>query len=123
MCLTDVVTAYLYGSLDHINYMKIPSLHGSNQFGHMWYNCLGEYLLNEGYKNDYIRPSIFIKRANSGFAIIIVQVDDLNIIRTSKEILKVVVHLKTEFEIKDLRKTKSCRDLQMKHLRDEIFIH
>lgn len=63
MHLMDVVTAYLYGSLDNEIYMKIPegfkmpnahnsksremfsiklqrSLYGLKQSGRMWYNCL-----------------------------------------------------------------------------------
>jgi len=69
----DVVTAYLYGSLENDIYMKLPeefnlpnkanskedysiklnkSFYGLKQSGRMWYNRLSEYLLKEGYKND-----------------------------------------------------------------------
>ena len=93
MHLMDVVTAYLYGSLDHNIFMKIPealkvpeaynvpkayknsqencsirlqkSLYVLKQSGRMWYNRLSEYLLNEGYKNDPICPCIFIRRSKS----------------------------------------------------------
>ena len=64
----DVVTTYLYRSLDNDIYMKIPegykmpdtynsksrsmysiklqrSLYGLKQSGRMWYNCLSEYPL------------------------------------------------------------------------------
>ena len=72
MRLMDVVTAYLYGSLDTDIYMKIPdgvklpenhgpremfsvklkrSLYGLKQSGRMWYNRLSEYLVNQGCKN------------------------------------------------------------------------
>ena len=69
MCLMDVVTTYLYGSLDHNIFMKIPEalivpkayknlkescsiklqkfLYGLKQSGRMWYNRLSEYLLKE----------------------------------------------------------------------------
>ena len=86
----------------------------------MWYNRLSEYLLREGYKNDHICPCVFIKKANLGYAIIVVYVDDLNIIGTLKEILKAVDCLKKEFEIKDLEKMKFCLGLQIEHLRDGI---
>ncbi|GJU48086.1 retrovirus-related pol polyprotein from transposon TNT 1-94 [Tanacetum coccineum] len=46
-------------------------------------------------------------KTTSGFVIIAVYVDDLNIIGTSKEINEVVVHLKKEFEMKDLAKSLS----------------
>jgi hypothetical protein len=75
MRLMDVVTAYLYGSLDNDIYMKIPegykmleaynsksrnmssiklqrSLYGLKQSGRMWYNRLTEYLLKEGFENN-----------------------------------------------------------------------
>ena len=66
MCLMDVITAYLYGSIDNDIHMKIPegfklpeavstkprsmfsfklqrSFYGLKQFGLMWYNRLSEY--------------------------------------------------------------------------------
>ena len=130
-----LVTAYLYGSLDSDIYMKIPegfkmpeaynsisrdmcsiklqrSLYGLKQSGRMWYNRLSEYLLKEGYVNNTICPCVFIKRSDSGFAIIAVYVDDLNIIGTPEELNKTISYLKKEFEMKDLEKTKSvlaCR--------------
>jgi len=83
--LMDVVTAYLYGSLENDIYMKLPegfnlpesynsysresysiklnkSLYGLKQSGRMWYNRLSEYLIKEGYKNDLICPCIFYKK-------------------------------------------------------------
>ncbi len=86
MQLMDVVTAYLYGSLDSDIYMKIPdgisipngsanrkmycvklkrSLYGLKQSGRMWYNRLSEYLLQKGYSNNDDCPCIFIKRSST----------------------------------------------------------
>ena len=85
--LMDAVTTYLYGSLDNNIYMKIlegykmpktynpisrsmysfklqRSLYGLKQFGRMWYNCLSEYLLKEGFENNPICPCVFIKKKN-----------------------------------------------------------
>ena len=85
MRLMDVVTTYLYGSLDNDIYMKIPegykmpetynptsrsmysiklqrSLYGLKQSRCMWYNCLSEYLLKEGFENNPICPCVFIKK-------------------------------------------------------------
>ena len=101
----DVVTAYLYGSLDSDIYMKIPegfkmpealstkpkemysiklqrSLYGIKQSGRMWYNRLSDYLINKGYENNVIYPCIFINKTIFGFVIIVVYVDDLTIIGT-----------------------------------------
>ena len=105
MHLMDVITTYLYGSIDNDIYMKIPkgfklpeanstkprrmysiklqrSLYGLKQSGRMWYNCLSEYLLKEGYVNNPICPCIFIKKSETRFAIIAVYVDDLNLVGT-----------------------------------------
>ena len=87
----------------------------------MWYNQLSEFLLKKKYKNDLICPCVFIKRFE--FVIIIVYIDDLNIIKTSEELSKVVGLLKKEFEMKDLGKIKLCLGLQIEHLTDEIFVH
>ena len=85
MRLMDVVTAYLYGSIDNDIYMKIlkgfkfpktnnmnsqkiysiklnKSLYGLKQSGRKWYNRLSEFLLTEGYKNDLICLCVFIKK-------------------------------------------------------------
>ena len=99
MRLMDVITTYLYESMDNDVYMKIPEgfklpeanstkprsmysiklqwfLYGLKQSGRMWYNHLSEYLLKEGYVNNPICPCIFIKKSETGFAIIAVYVDD-----------------------------------------------
>ena len=145
MHLMDVVTAYLYGSLDTEIYMKIPegfklpeaykisrenyairlhkSLYGLKQSGRMWYNRLSEYLLKEGYKNDPISPCVFIKRNGSEFVIIAVYVDGLNIIGTPEELLKAIDCLKREFEMKDLGRTKFCLGLQIEHFTNGILLH
>jgi len=146
MHLMDVVTAYLYGSLENEIYMKISkgfkilesynsssrelcsiklqrSLYGLKQSGRIWYNRLSEYLLKEGYQNNPICPCVFIKKSQSGFVIIAVYVDDLNIIETPEELSKAIEYLKKEFEMKDLGKTKFCLGLQIEHLADGIFIY
>ena len=79
MRLMDVITTYLYGSIDSDIHMKIlegfklpevvstkphsmfsiklqRSLYGLKQSGCMWYNRLSEYLLKEGYVNNPICP-------------------------------------------------------------------
>ena len=146
MRLMDIVTAYLYGSLNSDIYMKIPeglklpeayksksremysiklqrSLYGLKQSGRMWYNRLSEYLMKEGYKSNEISPCVFIKRSVSNFVIIAVYVDDLNIIGSPEEIEKAAHLLKKEFEMKDLGITKLCIGLQIEHYDKGIFVH
>ena len=122
MRLMEVITAYLYGSIENDIYMKIlegfklpeanntkpqnmcsnklqQSLYGLKQSGRMWYNRLNEYLLKEGYANNPICSCIFIKKSETGFAIIVVYVDDLNLIETPEELTRTAKYLKKEFEI------------------------
>ena len=47
---------------------------------------------------------MFIKRTSSGFAIIIVYVDDMNLIGTLEVPRDIAMYLKSEFEMKDLGK-------------------
>ena len=86
MRLMDVITTYLYGSIDNDIYIKIlkrfklleanntksrnmcsiklqRSLYGLKQSECMWYNRPSEYLLKEGYANNPICPCIFIKKS------------------------------------------------------------
>ena len=146
MQLMDVVTAYLYGDLDSEIYMRVPdgislpnssnskprsafairlkrSLYGLKQSGRMWYTRLSDYLIGKGYKNDDICPCVFIKRTSSGFAIVAVYVDDMNIIGTLSEIQETANYLKSEFEMKDLGKTRYCLGLELEHRACGILIH
>ena len=130
----DLITTYLYGSIDNDKYMKIPkeiklleanntkphsmcsiklqrSLYGLKQFERMWYNRLREYLLKKWYANKPICLCIFIKKSETGFAIIAMYVDDLNLVGTPKELTRTTKYLKKEFEMKDLEKTKFCLNL------------
>ena len=86
MRLMDVVTTYLYGMLENDICMKVPkgfqlpqlntsqprnmyliklrrSLYGLKQSRRMWYNCLSEYLIKDGYINNPICPCVFIKKS------------------------------------------------------------
>ena len=142
----DVVTSYLYGSLDANVYMKIlegftlpkamnskprsmysiklqRSLYGLKQSGRMWYNRLSQYLLKEGYVNNSICPCVFIKKTESGLAIIAVYVDDLNLIGTPEELIKTTNYLKKEFEMKNLGKTRYCLGLHIEYCLNGVLIH
>ena len=70
----------------------------------MWYNRLSEYLSKEGYANNPICPCIFIKKSETRFAIMLMYVDDLNLVRTLEELTRTTKYLKNEFEMEDLRK-------------------
>ncbi|KAM1175400.1 hypothetical protein COP2_028525 [Malus domestica] len=71
----------------------------------MWYNYVSEYLTSQGYVNNELCPCVFIKKSLSGFAIVVVHVEDMNLIETPEELARIAAHLKSEFEMKYLGKT------------------
>ena len=99
------------------------SSYGLKQSGRVWYNCLSEYLIKEGYTNDAICPCVFIKKTISEFVVLAIYVDDINLIGTPIELQKAIDYLKNEFEMKDLGRTKLCLGLQIEHLTNDIFVH
>jgi hypothetical protein len=66
---------------------------------------------------------VFIRKSSTGFYIISVYVDNLNIIGHAKNINEAHNHIKKEFEMKDLGITKLCLDLQIEHLQTGILVH
>jgi hypothetical protein len=99
------------------------SLYDMKQSERMWYNQLKEFLLNKGYSNNDDCPCVFIHKSSTGFCFISVYVDDLNIIGTELDINEVRDHLKMEFEMNDLGKTKLCLGLQLDHLPTYILVY
>nr|GEU56909.1 retrovirus-related Pol polyprotein from transposon TNT 1-94 [Tanacetum cinerariifolium] len=99
-----------------LQYRSIPG-------GRMWYNRLSEYLLKEGYKNDFVCPCIFIKRSGPEYVIIVVYVDDLNVIENPRELPEALEYLKKEFEMTYLGQTKFCLGLQIEHLKNGILVY
>ena len=99
------------------------SLYGLKQSGKMWYNRLSEFLLSKGYSNNNDCPCVFIKKSSNGFCIISVYVDDLNIIGNATDISVARNHLMTEFEMKDLEKTKFSLGLQLEHFPSGILVY
>ena len=66
---------------------------------------------------------MFIKKSGTGFDIIAVYVDDMNLIETLEELSKTAEYLKKEFEVKDLGKTKLCLGLEIEHKANAIIVH
>ena len=68
--------------------------------------------MKEGYVNNLLYLCVFIKWSHSGYVIIVVYVDDLNIIGTPNELKEVCAFQKNELEMKDLGETNpvsACR--------------
>jgi len=142
MQMMDVVTAYLYGSIDKEIYMTVPegidynkdkfkrpcvrlnrSLYGLKQSGRMWFQRLSSFLTSCGFINSDISPCVFMKRSNDEFALIAVYVDDLNIIGTKKACKDAADTLSKEFEMKDLGETTFCIGLQFSRVKNGMLMH
>jgi len=95
------------------------SLYGLKQSWRMWYNWLSEFLFKKGYTYTYV----FSLRNLQRDSVLYLYVDDLNIIGNPKDIEEARNHLTTEFEMKDLGKTKYCLGLQLEHLPSGILVH
>jgi hypothetical protein len=145
--LLDVVTAYLYGPLDAHIYIKPPpeflttslpndhlgvysglriqkALYGLKQAGRMWYKHLHDFLIHHKFSHDQALPCLFTLKHHSGFVIIAVYVDDLNLVGTPETCQYAVKLLTNQFEMKVLGKTTFCLGLQLSHLLGGgIFLH
>ncbi|KAM2692792.1 hypothetical protein EV2_007046 [Malus domestica] len=89
----------------------------------MWYNRLSEYLTSQGYVNNELCPCVFIKKSHSGFGIVAVYVDNMNLIGTPVEFEEIAAHLKSEFEMKDLKKSRYYLGLEIEHFSNGILVH
>ena len=70
--------------------------------------------------NNLICLCIFIKKSETGFVIIAVYVNELNLVGTPKELTRTTNHLKKEIEMKDLGITKFCLGLQIEYFQMEF---
>ncbi|CAM6093955.1 unnamed protein product [Calypogeia fissa] len=141
----DIVTAYLYGTLDKEVHMEAPpsslselgpsnariryavkvlrSMYGLKQSGRTWYQRFKAEMLAMGFENADIAPCLFIKKQGKEIMIIAIYVDDLNLFGTNKIMMETIQLLKRVFETRDLGQTKFCLGLQFKHLPHGIFLH
>ena len=68
-------------------------------------------------------PCVFIRSSQDGLCIISVYVDDLNIIGTPEDVEEASSYLISEFEMKDLGKTKFRIGFQLEHSPAGILVH
>ena len=145
--LLNVVTAYLYGPLDAQIYIRPPpdflpntpkedppgmhsglqlqkAFYGLKQAGRMWYQHLREFLLQHQFKYDQVLSCLFTLHNSSGFVVVAVYVDDLNLVGTLTIYQHAMDLLTTRFEMKLLGKTSFCLGLQISHIpTGSIFLH
>ncbi|KAM1674767.1 hypothetical protein TB1_039768 [Malus domestica] len=86
----------------------------------MWYTRLSDYLTSQGYE---LCPCVLKYEVLFQIARVIVYVINTNLTKTLEEFEKTTSHLKMEFEMKDLGKTRLCLDLKLKHCSDGILVY
>lgn len=140
----DINTAFLNGTLDETNYMRLPqgfrqndaegyplyaklkkSLYGLHQAGREWYKTLRAYLLEIGFTELKSDVCTFLKfDDDSGqLIILVVYVDDILIASGNPDaIIKVKTLIQAKFGIKDLGEAKWILKIQVKRFEDGVWI-
>lgn len=140
----DIATAYLYGTLSEINYMKMPSgfekmdkngkplvakliksLYGLHQSGREWYFTMKSHLIDIGFVQFKSDPCVFMKfdKVSGAPVIILLYVDDILIISSSSETVQAVKDLiKNRFEIKDLGEANWILKIHIRRFKHGIFL-
>ena len=90
----------------------------------MWYKHLRDFLLFHKFQHDQVLPCLFTLKDTSGFVIIAIYVDDLNLVGTTATCNHAIQLLTNKFKLKKLSKTTFCLGLQLSHLPGgAIFLH
>ena len=90
----------------------------------MWYQHLQEFLLHHQFNHNQALPCLFTLMTSSGFVVVAIYVDNLNLVGTPATCQHTVDLFTTQFEMKLLGKTSFCLGLQISHiLGGGIFLH
>jgi hypothetical protein len=90
----------------------------------MWYKHLHDFLLHHHFSHDQALPCLFTLQHSSGFVVIAVYVDDLNLVGTPTTCQHAMDLLTNQFEMKLLGKTSFCLGLQISHVPGGgVFLH
>ena len=105
-------------------YKLKKALYGLKQTPRQWYERLSEFLLSQGYDRGNYDKTVFIKKKREDIILVQVYVDDIIFGSTNEEMCEAfVAAMKSEFEMSMLGEMNFFLGLQVKQLKDGIFIN
>ena len=131
----DVVTAFLYGLLDEVIYMRQPmgfmkkgqedlvcrllkSLYGLKQSPRQWNRRFDDFMRAQGFTRSVFDPCVYVKQVSNevfGLIILVLYVDDMLIAAKDRsEVDKLKALLSSEFKMKDLGPARKILGMQIK---------
>ena len=107
---------------EHVFRLK-KALYGLKQTPRQWYERLSEFLLSQGYSRGNSDKTLFLKKKSEDIILVQVYVDDIIFGSTNEEMCEDFVKtMKSEFEMSMLGEMNFFLGLQVKQLKDGIFI-
>jgi hypothetical protein len=141
----DVSTAFLYGELDELVYMKpFPgmaetnaegkilifrlkkSLYGLHQASRQWNKTLADFLIDEGFTKCQTDPCVFwrINQSTKEMEMVLVYVDDLIIMSNKKELTAAMKErFKSKFKMTDQGPAEWILGLKVRRVENGIFVN
>ena len=130
----DVVTAFLYGLLDEVIFMRQPmgfvkkgqenlvckllkALYGLKQSPRQWNKRFDDFMRAQGFHRSVFDPCVYLKPVNNeafGLIILVLYVDDMLIAAKDKsDVEKLKKMLRSEFKMKDLGPAKRILGMEI----------
>lgn len=131
----DIVTAFLYGLLDEVIYMRQPmgfvkrgqedlvcrllkALYGLKQAPRQWNRRFDDFMKSQGFSRSVFDPCVYMKRVNNtafGLIILVLYVDDMLIAAKDRsDIDKLKALLSKEFSMKDLGQARRILGMEIR---------
>lgn len=136
----DVKNAFLYEVLNEEVYMSEPngllneilpshvcclkkSLYGLKQAPRAWNDRFTNFLPSIGFNFSYVDPSLFVKFSGSSRVYLLLYVDDIILTGDCEDLItEAKLTLQYEFDMKDLGDLHFFLGLEIKYLRDGLFL-
>ena len=109
--------------LEHVFKVK-KALYGLKQAPRQWYERLSDFLTSQGYDRGTSDKTFFIKRKADDIILVQVYVDDIIFGSNNEELCETFVEIKkSEFEMSMMGELNYFLGLQVKQLKDDIFLN